>query len=74
MTYIKEDKSKGIEESYTPDWIEQIKVEEFKPEEIPWINHVWMLIIVGFLLKSTLIMMGLHLEVSSACDKRFSYV
>lgn len=39
MPYIKEDKSKGIEESYIPDWIEQIKIEPFIPDMVPWLNE-----------------------------------
>ncbi len=38
MPYIKEDKKKGIEESYTPDWLEQIEVKPFTPNIIPGIN------------------------------------
>lgn len=39
MPYIKENKSKGIEESYTPDWIEQIKIEPFTPDKIPGLTE-----------------------------------
>ena len=39
MWYIAEDKSKGIEESYTPDWVEEIKTEPFIPDPTPWVNE-----------------------------------
>lgn len=38
MPYIKEDKSKWVKESYTPDWIEDISSQKFEPEIIPWLN------------------------------------
>ena len=38
MPYIKENKSKQIKESYTPDWIEKIQIKPPVIEEIPWIN------------------------------------
>lgn len=40
MPYIKADKSKWIEESYTPDWEQNFIDTTFNPEEIPWINAV----------------------------------
>lgn len=38
MPYIEEDKSKWIEESYIPDWIEDATIDLPKIEEIPWLN------------------------------------
>ena len=38
MAYVKEDKSKGVIESYTPDWIEKIETKAFTPKLIPGIN------------------------------------
>ena len=39
MAYIMEDKSKWIEESYTPDWVEEIKTNPFEFKKIPWVNE-----------------------------------
>ena len=38
MTYIKEDKNKGIEEGYNPIWINQIDTTPVSFKEVPWIN------------------------------------
>lgn len=38
MPYIKEDKKKGIEEQYIPDWLDEIVDTKFDPFPVAWIN------------------------------------
>ena len=39
MGYISEDKKTNTQESYIPDWLDDIQENQFNPDMIPWVNE-----------------------------------
>lgn len=39
MGYTEQDQKTNTQENYTPDWLDDIKIEPFNPDMIPWVNE-----------------------------------